>query len=66
MAQDFVLTTLNETGGDPVIVLRSHIFYQPKKTDIFLNWATLEANAERLEDITDQLGWGQHQVFRLV
>ena len=64
-SQPYVLTKMSETGNELVVVLRSHIFYEPKSNDILLNVATVEANAQRLVDITDQLGWGENTVWML-
>ena len=64
-SQPYVLTKMDETGNDPIIVLRSHIFYQPKPSDIKLNLATVEANWNRMVDVTAQLGWGENTVWVL-
>ena len=61
--QPFVLTTFPELGNEPVIVARNHIFYEPKKLDVFLNVATVEANMYRLQNVAQKLGWGEHAVF---
>jgi hypothetical protein len=61
----YVLTTISELPKQAVIMALDHIFYEPKKKDVIMNYATLCANWERLIDVTDQLGWGEHQVFML-
>ena len=61
----FVLTTIDEVPNEPVIMSLDHVFYQKKKEDIILNAATVEANVERLVDITAWLGWGEHTVYQL-
>ena len=61
----YVLTTIDELPNEPVIMSHEHIFYSPKKNDIILNLATVEANIERLVDITQWLGWGEHSVYQL-
>jgi len=65
-AQPFVLTTLPELGNEPVIISRNHIFYEAKKSDVFLNTATVNANLHRLADVTLALGWGEHTVWQVL
>ena len=65
-AQPFVLTTLPELGNEPVIISRNHIFYEAKKSDVFLNTSTVNANLHRLADVTLALGWGEHTVWQVL
>ena len=65
-SQPYVLTTLRELGNEPVIISRHHIFYEAKKPDVFLNVATVHANAHRLADVTAALGWGDQTVWQVL
>ena len=64
-SKPYVLTTVPELPDYTVVLHRSHPFYERKPNDLFLNDATLEANAHRLQDATDALRWGEWHVWVL-
>lgn len=62
----YVLTTIPELPTEVVVMGTDHPFYEAKQSDITFNYATFCANWHRLQDITCQLGWGEHTVYHLL
>lgn len=59
----FVLTSLNEHN---IILRKDNPFYTPTGRDLPMSIACVEANADRLEEVTDQLGLPSDQAVFLL
>ena len=59
----FVLTSLNEHN---IILRKDNPFYTPTGRDLPMSIDCVEANAHRLEEVTDQLGLSSHHAVFLL
>ena len=59
----FILTSLNEHN---IILRKDNPFYTPTGRDLPMSIDCVEANAHRLEEVTDQLGLPSNQAVFLL
>ena len=59
----FILTSLNEHN---IILRKDNPFYAPTGRDLPMSIDCVQANADRLEEVTDQLGLPSNQAVFLL